>query len=197
MTRLADSLAGTLAGLLIGVRLCAAIAPGAWEVAASRPGLVPIPAASPPLQNDGRIAVPSPEAPARTEGPEPVPSASPVPGRTIATPVTARGPVASREPETATSLSGTASTYGPGWDGWLALPQGPGVHVRICGAGGCVLRTSTDAGPSLAMQRQGRIADLDVATFEAVCGVPWTAGLCSVTVTPIPRPPVTSTRETP
>jgi hypothetical protein len=34
------------------------------------------------------------------------------------------------------------------------------------------------------MQRRGRVADLDVATFELVCGVPWTVGLCRVTVTP-------------
>jgi len=111
--------------------------------------------------------------------------------------VTASGPEPTRKPGAAGSLRGYASTYGPGWDGWLALPQGPGVHVRICGAGGCVVRTSTDAGPSLAMQRRGRIADLDVRTFEAVCGVPWTVGLCLVVVQPIPAPPVTSTRETP
>ena len=79
---------------------------------------------------------------------------------------------------------GTASTYGPGYDGWLALPSGPGHRVRVCGAGGCIVRVSNDAGPSLAMQRLGRIVDLDVADFETVCGVPWTRGLCRVTVTP-------------
>ena len=78
---------------------------------------------------------------------------------------------------------GTASTYGPGYDGWLALPSGPGHRVRVCGAGGCIVRVSNDAGPSLAMQRLGRIVDLDVADFETVCGVPWTRGLCRVTVT--------------
>ena len=80
------------------------------------------------------------------------------------------------------STTGTASTYGPGFDGYLALPSGPGHKVRICGAGGCVVAVSNDAGPSLAMQRQGRIVDLDVATFERVCGVPWTRGLCHVSV---------------
>jgi hypothetical protein len=32
------------------------------------------------------------------------------------------------------------------------------------------------------MQRAGRIIDLDVPTFERVCAVPWTRGLCRVTV---------------
>ena len=66
------------------------------------------------------------------------------------------------------------------------VPEGPGVRVLICGAGGCAVRTSTDAGPSLAMQRAGRIVDLDVPTFEAVCGVPWTRGLCRVSVERLP-----------
>lgn len=84
--------------------------------------------------------------------------------------------------EGAITRTGVASTYGPGWDGWLAVPEGPGIDVRVCGRGGCVTRVSTDAGPSRAMQRKGRIVDLDTSTFEAVCGVPWTRGLCRVTV---------------
>ena len=84
----------------------------------------------------------------------------------------------------AATATGTASTYGPGYDGYLALPSGPGHRVRICGAGGCIVRVSNDAGPSLAMQRLGRIVDLSVADFEAVCGVPWTRGLCRVSVAP-------------
>lgn len=84
------------------------------------------------------------------------------------------------------STTGLASTYGPGFDGYLALPAGPGHRVRICGAGGCVVAVSNDAGPSLAMQRQGRIVDLDVATFERVCGVPWAHGLCRVSVENLP-----------
>lgn len=86
------------------------------------------------------------------------------------------------DPPRRTGVSGIASTYGPGWDGWLALPAGPGIRVRICGAGGCVVRVSNDAGPDLAMQRAGRIVDLDVPDFEFVCGVPWRIGLCRVTV---------------
>ena len=84
----------------------------------------------------------------------------------------------------AASTTGTASTYGPGYDGWLALPSGPGHRVRVCGAGGCIVRVSNDAGPDLAMQRLGRIVDLNVADFEAVCGCSWHRGLVKVTVTP-------------
>ena len=143
----------------------------------------------------------SPRPPAQRGQPEPkavTPAPIPaelVPGRIAhsLSAVAASGPKPTGSPRTAPILRGTASTYGPGWDGWLALPQGPGVRVRICGAGGCVVRTSTDAGPSLAMQRQGRIVDLDVTDFETVCGVPWTRGLCTVVVTAIPQPPTTAT----
>ena len=77
------------------------------------------------------------------------------------------------------SMTGTASTYGPGFDGYLALPAGPGIHVRVCGAGGCVDRVSNDTGPVPSLHR---VADLDVADFEAVSGLPWTRGLCRVSV---------------
>ena len=81
------------------------------------------------------------------------------------------------------SLAGTASTYGPGFDGYLALPAGRGIHVRICGAGGCIDRVSNDKGPVPSLHR---VADLDVADFEKVCGCPWTMGLCRVTVEVLP-----------
>lgn len=86
--------------------------------------------------------------------------------------------------------SGIASNMGPSWPTtYLALPIGPGYVARICGPGGCVTRTSTDAGPSLAMQRPpyNRVADLSVADFEAVCGVPASFGLCQVSVTVVGR----------
>jgi hypothetical protein len=79
-------------------------------------------------------------------------------------------------------VRGIASTYGPGFAGFLALPEGPGIRVRVCGPASCVERTSNDAGPSLKMQRAGRIVDLDVATFEAVSGASWRKGLVRVTV---------------
>jgi hypothetical protein len=117
----------------------------------------------------------------RTEGPTPPNADAPDCGPGVAGGPSLVPAAVSRD-SAAGTISGIASTYGPGWDGWLALPEGPGVRVRICGAGGCVVQTSTDAGPSLAMQRRGRVADLDVPTFETVCGVPWTRGLCRVTV---------------
>lgn len=66
--------------------------------------------------------------------------------------------------------------------GYLALPAGPGQRVAIRGPIGCVERVSTDAGPDLAMQRRGRIADLYVGDFEKVCGPRW-LGVCKVSVT--------------
>jgi len=77
---------------------------------------------------------------------------------------------------------GTASTYGPGYAGYLALPEGRGIRVEVCGPAGCILRTSNDAGPNRAMQRKGRIVDLNVRDFEIVCGCSWTSGLTEVRV---------------
>lgn len=65
---------------------------------------------------------------------------------------------------------------------YLALPGGAGLRVRICGAGGCWIATSTDAGPDRAMQRAGRVADVAVGRWEQVCGLPRSAGLCPVSV---------------
>lgn len=85
-------------------------------------------------------------------------------------------------------LAGTAShmgsTQGPGY---LALPEGPGHAVTICGikTGRCINRTSTDAGPDLEMQRAGRVADLYRGDLFYLCAVgPQEAdpGLCRVTV---------------
>ena len=81
-------------------------------------------------------------------------------------------------------VSGVASRMGPAFpSSYLALPRGAGITVRICGAGGCVTMRSTDAGPDLAMQRAGRVADLSDAVWQAVCGLPLSAGLCKVAVT--------------
>lgn len=109
----------------------------------------------------------------------PSPSASSVPS---ATPVRIPAPTERAVAVTAVQR-GTASTYGPTFGpSWLAVPQGPGIHVRICGAARCIERTSTDTGPDRAMQRQGRIVDLSVRDFEIVCGCSWTRGLVPVIV---------------
>ena len=87
-------------------------------------------------------------------------------------------------------LGGTAShvgtQYGPAY---LALPEHewgqPGLLVRVTGAGGSVVRRSTDAGPDLQRQREGRVVDLNKWDFDKVCGVAPgepDPGLCAVTV---------------
>lgn len=94
-------------------------------------------------------------------------------------------------------VSHVGRAFGPRY---LALPEHrwgrPGIRVTICGDGGCVTRTSTDAGPDLAMQRAGRIADLNAWDFETVCGLPASAGLCRATVTygGLVTPPPTETQ---
>jgi hypothetical protein len=66
--------------------------------------------------------------------------------------------------------------------GYLALPVGRSRRATICGPLACVTRVSTDAGPSKAMQRQGRVADLSIYDFATICGDPG-MGLCHVRVT--------------
>lgn len=81
------------------------------------------------------------------------------------------------------TAAGKASHMGDGFAAsYLALPIGEGYFVRIVGPGGHVEMCSTDAGPDLQMQREGRVADLSVAVFTHVCGVPASMGLCQVTV---------------
>ena len=75
---------------------------------------------------------------------------------------------------------------------YLALPGGPGFRVVICGAR-CLTMTSTDAGPSKAMQRMGRVADIGVRSWEYICGLPRSVGLCPVTVEPVLALPSTDT----
>jgi hypothetical protein len=65
--------------------------------------------------------------------------------------------------------SGSSSFY-------LAIPLGPGVRVRIC-AERCLTLTSTDAGPNREMLLAGRIADVDMRTFEFLCQCPASQGL--------------------
>lgn len=65
---------------------------------------------------------------------------------------------------------------------YLALPEGPGHRVRIC-AKRCWTMTSTDAGPDKAMQRAGRVCDLNDYIWHYVTGLPLSRGLAKVTVT--------------
>jgi hypothetical protein len=191
VTRKAAALAiaaAFVAGLAAGLSVRAAEAP--------RPAVVTPPA----LMGDERPPAADRGAPqnAGTDGPGE--SATPVqdrtPGAGTPTPqaTTGKRPASPEAQPTAKpsaahprTVTGIASTYGPGWDGWIAWPGGPGWRLRVCGAGGCRTVRSNDAGPSKAMQRIGRVIDLDVPTFTAVCGVPWTRGLCRVRVTVLGR----------
>ena len=100
----------------------------------------------------------------------------------------------------AVTLQGTWAyadpAYGPHY---LAIPNGPGWLVTVCGPAACLERVSTDAGPVLSLQREGRIGDLSAVDFEAVCGMTAAQrvaiGLCpgSFTITGRIRPPDTDT----
>jgi len=73
------------------------------------------------------------------------------------------------------SLTGIATFYDNGTTA-MRLPRG--TIVRICGAGGCVLRTVNDYGP----QSPGRLIDLYRPDFFAVCGCASWSGTTTVTV---------------
>ena len=60
---------------------------------------------------------------------------------------------------------------------YLAIPEGPGWIVQVCGPLDCCERVATDAGPELWLQRAGRIGDLSFVDFGRACG-PLSAGLC-------------------
>lgn len=71
--------------------------------------------------------------------------------------------------------TGWASFYD---NGTTAMRMPRGTVVRICGAGGCILRTVTDYGP----QAPARIVDLYRPDFFAICGCAWYSGTTWVTV---------------
>ena len=73
------------------------------------------------------------------------------------------------------SLKGQATFYDNGTTA-MRLPRG--TVVRICGPGGCILRTVTDYGP----QAPERIVDLDRPDFFTICGCPSWSGVVQVTV---------------
>ena len=131
--------------------------------------------------------------PARTTAPVPSRDLSVAPG--LSAELTGAPLVVPPQPEVAAQggaphlIAGTASHVGTQFGRhYLALPEHrwgrPGIRVTICGVA-CVTRTSTDAGPDLAMQRAGRVADLNWYDFAIACGVEAgepDPGLCAVTV---------------
>lgn len=84
-------------------------------------------------------------------------------------------------------------------DRYLAIPSGPGYRVRICSGSGavCLDRISTDAGPALFRQREGRIADVSFVDFATLCGcdprIPGTMVATIENLGPTVTPPATET----
>lgn len=81
-------------------------------------------------------------------------------------------------------------------DRYLAIPEGPGHLVRIDGPAGSITIVSTDAGPALFRQREGRIGDLALGLWLVVCGPPASRGGCRASIHyleggPKPTPPST------
>jgi hypothetical protein len=73
------------------------------------------------------------------------------------------------------SLSGEATFYD---NGTTAMRLPSGTLVRICGSGGCIVRTVTDYGP----QAPDRVVDLYRPDFFRICGCPSWSGTAKVTV---------------
>lgn len=73
------------------------------------------------------------------------------------------------------SLSGGATFYDNGTTA-MRLPRG--TVVKICGAGGCIVRVVNDYGP----QKKSRVVDLYRPDFFRICGCPSYAGNTQVTV---------------
>jgi hypothetical protein len=66
---------------------------------------------------------------------------------------------------------GIVTHVGAGFpDSYLAIPLGPGHVVTVCGPAKCLVLTSTDAGPNHDALVAGRIADVSVPLFRALCG---------------------------
>ena len=103
------------------------------------------------------IVVPTPSLIALVAIPDPTPMSTP---KTTPKPVSIYSKI----------KFGIASTYGPGYDGLLALPEGRGIKVEVCGPAGCIIRVSNDAGPDLTMQRARRVIDLNLNDFRLIGG---------------------------
>ncbi len=147
------------------------------EMPTMRPGGAPSPPAASDPARDARAG--GDGAPIISER-TPTPSARPS-GVPMSSPAT-EGGVAWHGSSVSDQTRGIASYVAPRYGRWyLALPGGPDIHVRICGAG-CIERVSTDAGPDRAMQRAGRIADLSWWDWQTVCGLDPSRGLCPVSV---------------
>ena len=118
--------------------------------------------------------IPAASSPAGTGEPDRARTGAPPLPEPSSRTVTTERPI----PVTVGIASWMPERYGPDY---LALPGGAGTTVRICGVR-CLLITSNDAGPSLGMQRRGRVADLAVIAWEWVTDLPRSRGLARVVV---------------
>lgn len=113
----------------------------------------------------------------------------------VAVPAASVGaPQPTEPPAIASGLVAYATpAFGPRY---LAIPEGPGIRVRICSSSSrCLDRVSTDAGPALFRQRQGRIGDVSYVDFAWLCRCsPPSRGLLVATIErtgSAPTPPAT------
>jgi len=182
MTRFLDSLASTLAGMILGVLLVAAIAPGAW-VPASRSGQH----AERPFP-PGRMTteVPSPDVAGRSRTPEPAPAVAAVPGAAVTVSPMPAGWATwyAAGPGQAAAGPALRAALGPGWRGQLvtvSVPDRKPVVVRLSDWCACA-------------DRHGRptLIDLDRAAFASLAEP--SRGVIAVTVRrALPTPPPTAT----
>jgi hypothetical protein len=53
---------------------------------------------------------------------------------------------------------------------YLATPEKRGTRLQVCGPMDCLTLTTNDVGPTLSLQRAGRIGDLSASVFQRICG---------------------------
>ena len=189
MKRFIDYLAGVMSGILIGVLMCAAIAPDAWAVVDPTPR-PPQHADSgsltPERTMDGVSPVPSPSAAAGTGLPDRgTRQPSPSPSQTASPKPTGTRPAATAKPRTSHSLRGAATWYSDRRGHAAAGPElrralGAGWRgrtVSVCSGTRCVRVALTDW---CACTTGNRLVDLDRRDF-AVLASP-SRGVIPVTV---------------
>lgn len=139
-------------GVIAGILLVLAIVAVAGALTAPRSGALP-------------------SIPVAAERQSGAPPAAVSPSLSAARLVAANGGAPSPEVELGTAIEGGILAYAAPSHGsrYLAIPEGPGHRVRICVGGRCLDRVSTDAGPALFRQREGRIADVSFVDFAWLC----------------------------
>jgi hypothetical protein len=190
-----------LLGMFLGLLFGAVLMFGATRVfAAPRPQQPVIPAVG--TSRESGAEGPARGNPAAASGAPSAPASQPAVN--LSAPTSAESGVMPGAPQPTAELgtaieSGVIAYADPSHgDRYLALPGGPGAHVRICVGRRCLDRVSTDAGPALFEQARGRIADVSFADFATLCGGcnPASVGVMVATIewlNPSQTPPPTNT----